>query len=47
MKHILLAEDDPQIARLVQFKLEKEGFRVTWVQDGQQVLERVHRQSFD
>lgn len=47
MKHILLAEDDPQIARLVQFKLEKEGFRVTWVEDGQQALERVQRDSFD
>ena len=47
MKHILLAEDDPQIARLVKFKLEKEGFHVTWVEDGQQVLERVRREAFD
>jgi len=47
MKHILLAEDDPQIARLIQFKLEKEGFRVTWVEDGQQALERVRHEAFD
>jgi len=47
MKHILLAEDDPQIARLVKFKLEKEGFRVTWVEDGQRVLEQIAQETFD
>jgi DNA-binding response OmpR family regulator len=47
MKHILLAEDDPQIARLVKFKLEKEGFRVTWVEDGQRVLEQMAQETFD
>ncbi len=27
--HVLLVEDDPSVARLVQFKLEKNGFEVT------------------
>lgn len=47
MKQILLAEDDPQIARLVQFKLQKEGFTVTWVEDGEQALQRLRHAHFD
>ena len=27
-KKIVLAEDEPQIARLVEFKLKKEGYQV-------------------
>ncbi len=38
---ILLAEDEPDIARLASFKLEREGFRVSWVQDGPAALERL------
>ncbi len=47
MKQILLAEDDPQIARLVQFKLQKEGFNVTWVEDGEQALQKLRHAHFD
>jgi two-component system response regulator ResD len=47
MKRILLAEDDPQIARLVKFKLEREGFSVEWVEDGEAALQRVRQEPFD
>ncbi len=47
MKRILLAEDDPQIARLVKFKLEREGFFVEWVEDGDAALRRVRSCRFD
>ncbi len=47
MKRILLAEDDSQIARLVKFKLEREGFSVEWVEDGEQALSRARQAHFD
>lgn len=47
MKRILLVEDEPEIARLVQFKLEREGLGVTWVDDGQKALERAQHEPFD
>ncbi len=47
MRRILLAEDDAQIARLVQFKLEREGFSVEWVEDGEAVLRRLRQEPFD
>lgn len=47
MKRILLAEDDAQIARLVRFKLEREGFSVEWVEDGAEALRRVRQDHFD
>lgn len=47
MKRILLAEDDAQIARLIKFKLEREGFSVECVEDGEAALQRVHQQPFD
>jgi DNA-binding response OmpR family regulator len=47
MKRILLAEDDPQIARLVKFKLEREGFSVEWVEDGEAALQRARHDQFD
>ncbi len=37
-KRILMAEDEPHIARLIQFKLEREGFDVTWAKDGGEAL---------
>ncbi|HHT9118210.1 MAG TPA: response regulator transcription factor [Candidatus Hypogeohydataceae bacterium YC38] len=39
MKKILLVEDEPSIARLVQFKLAKEGFDVTPKRNGREALE--------
>lgn len=42
MSHrIVLAEDEPQIARLTSFKLEKEGFEVIWEKDGGAALESI------
>ncbi|WP_051467768.1 response regulator [Actinomadura oligospora] len=38
---ILLAEDDPKQARLIQVYLEREGHRVTAVGDGRQALEQA------
>lgn len=36
--NILVAEDDPQIARLVEFKLAREGYQVTLARNGQEAL---------
>jgi DNA-binding response OmpR family regulator len=38
---IVLAEDEAHIARLTQFKLEKEGFTVVWKENGQAAFEAV------
>ena len=38
---IVLAEDDPNIARLTMFKLEKEGYEVIWEKDGGAALESI------
>ena len=40
-KKIVLAEDEPQIARLVEFKLKKEGYQVTWKENGEEALEAI------
>ena len=42
-KKILLAEDEPHIARLVVFKLEREGYEVTWAKDGGEALESIKK----
>lgn len=39
MKHILLVEDDAAIAKLVRFKLENNGFKVTTVSNGRDALD--------
>lgn len=44
---ILIAEDDPQVARLLRFKLEKEGFSVSWAEDGEKALELVLGEEWD
>ncbi|MBQ6823702.1 MAG: response regulator transcription factor [Clostridia bacterium] len=38
MKNILIIEDDPSILDIVQFNLEKEGYRVQTATDGEQAL---------
>jgi CheY-like chemotaxis protein/HPt (histidine-containing phosphotransfer) domain-containing protein len=38
---VLLAEDDEHIAKLISFKLKKEGFSVNWAVDGQRALASV------
>jgi DNA-binding response OmpR family regulator len=38
---IVIAEDEPQIANLVKFKLEKSGYEVMWGENGKLALEIV------
>ncbi len=40
-KIVIVAEDDKTIARLIIFKLEKEGFKVIHFSDGEGVVEKV------
>ncbi len=40
-KKIVLAEDEPQIARLIEFKLKKEGYEVTWKENGEEALRAI------
>jgi len=40
-KKIVLAEDEPQIARLVEFKLKKEGYQVVCKENGKEALEAI------
>ncbi len=44
---VLIAEDDPQVARLIRFKLEKEGFTVGWAEDGEKALEMALGEDWD
>ena len=46
-KTILIAEDEPAVARSLSLKLEHEGYAVTAVGDGQQALDAVAKQSYD
>lgn len=44
---ILLADDDPALRRVLQFKLRKQGFEVTAVEDGAKALESLKERSYD
>ncbi len=44
--HILLVEDELNIARGLMFNLEEEGYRVTHVEDGQSALDRLASNSW-
>jgi CheY-like chemotaxis protein len=46
-KTILIAEDEPAVARSLKLKLEHEGYVVTAVVDGQEVLDAVSKQTYD
>jgi len=47
MRHVLVVDDEARIREVVQYALEREGFRVTPVGDGEQALERVKREAVD
>ena len=47
MSKILLIEDEPELIKAVQTKLEKEGFSVTSAENGQQGWEVVNREPVD
>jgi DNA-binding response OmpR family regulator len=43
---ILVAEDEEHIAKLIAFKLNKEGYRVTIAKNGQEAIELLAKQSW-
>ncbi|MDB5055470.1 MAG: two-component response regulator [Bacilli bacterium] len=45
--NILLVEDDPKLGRLIQFKLNKEGFRVKWALNADEADMFIERDTFD
>lgn len=46
-RHILLVEDEPDVASFVQQGLAEEGYEVSWVETGQRGLEYVRQGSID
>ena len=47
MENILIAEDEPHIARLLKLALEKEGYNISTVNNGVQALEEIRRSQPD
>src|SRR5882762_3637096 len=43
--HILVADDEPHIGRIIKMKLEQGPFRVTLVYDGREAVETLERES--
>jgi len=46
-KKIVIAEDEPHIAKLVVFKLEREGYDVTWAKDGGEAWDMIQKTAPD
>lgn len=44
---ILVSEDEPHIAKLIQFKLEGAGFQVKLAENGQRALEALGLEKYD
>ena len=44
VRHVLVADDEPHIGRIIQMKLEQGPFRVTLAFDGRQALEALERE---
>ena len=44
-RHVLVADDEPHIGRIIQMKLEQGPFRVTLVYDGAEALEALRRET--
>ena len=42
-KHILIVEDEPDAAELLELNLKNAGFKVTIAEDGDQALKKVHK----
>lgn len=47
LKHILCVEDDAAIMMPLRYALEREGWQVTWVSQGQQALTEIQLRTFD
>lgn len=43
--HVLVADDEPHIGRIIKMKLEQGPFRVTLVYDGREALDVLERES--
>lgn len=43
--HVLVADDEPHIGRIIKMKLEQGPFRVTLAYDGREALEVLHRET--
>jgi len=46
-KKIVIAEDEPQIANLIKYKLEKSGYEVLWGADDKKALEILNQHGAD
>jgi len=46
-ERILIVEDEPAIARGLQYGLQEEGFAVTWVATGKEALDLAHKSNPD
>jgi DNA-binding response OmpR family regulator len=44
-RHVLVADDEPHIGRIIKMKLEQGPFRVTLVYDGEEAVEALARES--
>ena len=44
LKHVLVADDEPHIGRIIKMKLEQGPFRVTLAFDGREALEILRRE---
>ena len=45
--HLLLVEDEPDVASFVQQGLQEEGYELTWVKEGHRALEYVQQKPVD
>lgn len=43
-RHVLIADDEPHIGRIIKMKLEQGPFRATLVYDGREALEALRRE---
>jgi DNA-binding response OmpR family regulator len=43
MKHVLVVEDEPDAAELIEFHLKDAGYKCTIAEDGNQALKKVHK----
>ncbi|MEO7966332.1 MAG: response regulator [Gemmatimonadaceae bacterium] len=44
-RHVLVADDEPHIGRIIKMKLEQGPFRVTLAYDGQEAMDILERES--
>lgn len=47
IKHILVVEDNPAMAAVIRFNLQRSGFQVTVARDGREAWERARKHQFD